>query len=111
MSLYAGVCPLHNVWYPAVPEVLQERLKGVPPNVQLYCEPWGHMDHDDNNCVCLLSPVPEGRLPEAPGDGGVATCFDIATWLSAICVPSRWSLWPVAVGYVCTMADWTVNGL
>ena len=40
-----------------VPDVLHEleRLRGVPPNVQLSCEPWGHMNHEDNDCVCLSS--------------------------------------------------------
>ena len=28
---------------------------GEPPNVQLYCEPWGHVDHSDDNCGCLSS--------------------------------------------------------
>ena len=27
-----------------------EDLRGVSPNVYLYCEPWGHMDHDDEHC-------------------------------------------------------------
>ena len=30
-------------------------LRGVSPNVQLYSEPWGHMDHSDVNCACLSS--------------------------------------------------------
>ena len=40
-----------------VPEVLHElgRLKGVPPNVKLSCEPWGHMNHQDVDCGCLSS--------------------------------------------------------
>ena len=40
-----------------VPEVLHEleRLWGIPPNVQLSCEPWGHINHEDNHCICLSS--------------------------------------------------------
>ena len=30
-------------------------LPGVSPNVQLYSEPWGHVDHSDVNCACLSS--------------------------------------------------------
>ena len=30
-------------------------LRGVFPNVQLYSEPWGHVDHSDVNCACLSS--------------------------------------------------------
>ena len=40
-----------------VPTFLQniEGLWGVSPNVQLYCEPYGHVDHSDANCDCLSS--------------------------------------------------------
>ena len=41
-----------------VPEVLLElrQLKGVPPNVNLSCEPCrGHMNHWDEDCKCLSS--------------------------------------------------------
>ena len=40
-----------------VPTFLQniEGLRGMSPNVQLYCEPWGHVDHSDGNCDCLSS--------------------------------------------------------
>ena len=40
-----------------VPTFLQsiEGLRGMSPNVQLYCEPWGHADHSDVNCDCLSS--------------------------------------------------------
>ena len=30
-------------------------LQGESPNVQLYSEPWGHVDHSDDNCGCLSS--------------------------------------------------------
>ena len=30
-------------------------LQGESPNVQLYSELWGHVDHSDDNCVCLSS--------------------------------------------------------
>ena len=38
-------------------EALQELelLRGVPYNVQLSCEPWGHLNHADIDCVCLSS--------------------------------------------------------
>ena len=38
-------------------EVLLElgQLKGVPPNVKLSCEPWGHVNHQDGDCECLSS--------------------------------------------------------
>ena len=40
-----------------VPTFLQgiEGLRGVSPNVQLYSEPWGHVDHSDVNCAWLSS--------------------------------------------------------
>ena len=40
-----------------VPAFLQDivGLRGVSPNVQLYSEPWGHVDHSDANCACLSS--------------------------------------------------------
>ena len=40
-----------------VSEVLQELelLQGVPPNVQLSYEPWGHLNHVDIDCMCLSS--------------------------------------------------------
>ena len=40
-----------------VPEVLQELelLWGFPPNVQLSCEPWGHLNHADIDCEFLSS--------------------------------------------------------
>ena len=30
-------------------------LRGMSPNVQLYSELWGHVDHSDVNCACLSS--------------------------------------------------------
>ena len=30
-------------------------LQGESPNVQLYSEPWGHVDHSDAKCGCLSS--------------------------------------------------------
>ena len=40
-----------------MPEVLREleQLHGVPPNVQLSCEPWRHMNHEDQDYICRLS--------------------------------------------------------
>ena len=41
----------------SVPEALQELelLRGVPPNIQLSCEPWDNLNHADIDCVCLSS--------------------------------------------------------
>ena len=38
-----------------VPTFLQDNgnLQGVSPNVQLSCEPWGHVDHSGVDCGCL----------------------------------------------------------
>ena len=79
-----------------VPEVLREleQLRGVLPNVQLSCETWGYLNHEDQDCICCssdrtgayihklsvsmpsmdlvsagLSHVPEGRLSDDPSDG------------------------------------------
>ena len=40
-----------------VPAFLQniENLRGVSPDVQLSCEPWGHVDHSGGGCECLSS--------------------------------------------------------
>ena len=50
-----------------------ELLRSVPPNVQLSCEPWGHLNHADIDCVCLSSDrmgVYVHKLaPEAPSIG------------------------------------------
>ena len=60
-------------------------LQGESPNVQLYREPWGHVDHTDANCGCLssdrtasyvhgLSLMPRGGVPIAEdGDASVHT--------------------------------------
>ena len=32
-----------------------EELSGMPPNVQLNSEPWGHNNHEDMNCECQTS--------------------------------------------------------
>ena len=32
-----------------------ENLRGISPNVHLYCEPWGHMNHENINCGCQSS--------------------------------------------------------
>ena len=40
-----------------VPVFLQNigNLRGVSPDVQLSCEPWGHADHSGGGCGCLSS--------------------------------------------------------
>ena len=40
-----------------VPAFLQniEKLRGVSPDLQLSCEPWGHADHNGGGCECLSS--------------------------------------------------------
>ena len=30
-------------------------IRGASPDVQLNCEPWGHMDHSDGHCSCRSS--------------------------------------------------------
>ena len=30
-------------------------IRGASPDVQLDCEPWGHMDHSDGHCSCRSS--------------------------------------------------------
>ena len=32
-----------------------EDIRGISPDVQLDCEPWGHMDHSDGHCSCRSS--------------------------------------------------------
>ena len=32
-----------------------EKLRGMSPNVQLQCEPWGHNNHEDIDCECQAS--------------------------------------------------------
>ena len=32
-----------------------DKFQGVPPNVLLFSEPWGHINHDSSVCMCLLS--------------------------------------------------------
>ena len=39
---------------PSFLEALAE-IRGVSPNVQLDCEPWGHMDYSDGHCSCRSS--------------------------------------------------------
>ena len=39
---------------PSFLEALED-LRGVSPNVHLDCEPWGHVDHDDEHCCCRYS--------------------------------------------------------
>ena len=95
---------------------------GVPPNVQLSSEPWGHLSQADIDCVCLsfdrmgayvheLSCLkyrrvrPQSIRPRGSGPGGseywVGPVYvDQASWLDALCVQSCRCVWPVAVGYV-----------
>ena len=32
-----------------------EELRGMSPNIQLQCEPWGHNNHEDIDCECQAS--------------------------------------------------------
>ena len=34
---------------------LMRELKGESPNIQLYSETWGHVEHCDTDCTCLSS--------------------------------------------------------
>ena len=36
---------------PSFQEELEE-ISGMPPNVQLISEPWGHDNHEDMECEC-----------------------------------------------------------
>ena len=40
-----------------VPAFMQgiARLRGMSPDVQLSCEPWGHTDHSGGGCECCSS--------------------------------------------------------
>ena len=58
-------------------------IRGVYPDVQLDCEPWGHMDHSNGHCSCRssdrttayvheLALMPrELVMPPSDGGGGV----------------------------------------
>ena len=39
---------------PSFLEALED-IRGISPDVQLDCEPWGHMDHSDGHCSCRSS--------------------------------------------------------
>ena len=39
---------------PSFLEALED-IWGISPDVQLDCEPWGHMDHSDGHCSCRSS--------------------------------------------------------
>ena len=62
-----------------------ESLRGVSPNVNLHCEPWGHIDHEDINCDCQSSDrtaayvhdltVNGGGPVHSPDAGVASTCY------------------------------------
>ena len=39
---------------PSFLEALED-IRGISPDVQLECAPWGHMDHSDGHCSCRSS--------------------------------------------------------
>ena len=47
-----------------LPQFLEEleELSGMPPNVQLNSEPWGHNNHEDMNCECQTSDRTEAYI-------------------------------------------------
>ena len=84
-------------------------LRGVSPNVQLYSEPWGYVNHSDVNCACLssdrtaayvhdLALMPRERLPVEVEDASVHTGESGARICHAHCVG-------VAVGLVPFVSD------
>ena len=70
----------------------------MSPNVQLYSEPWGHVDHSDAHCVCLssdrtaaymhdLALMPWEHLPASEvGDASVHTGVSDAWLCRAHCL-------------------------
>ena len=66
-------------------------IRGVSPDVQLDCEPWGHMDHSNGHCSCQssdrmaayvheLALMPrELVIPPSDGGGGGATARSTGT--------------------------------
>ena len=78
-----------------VPTFLQDiaKLQGVSPNVQLCCEPWGHVDHSGVDCGCLssdstgtyvhgLSLVPREGLPELGLEDFSTSTGEDGAWMS-----------------------------
>ena len=63
-------------------------IRGVSPDVQLDCEPWGHMDHGDGHCSGRSSDRTAAYVHELalmswevgmpPSDGGVGD--DLFPW-------------------------------
>ena len=77
-------------------------LRGVSTNVQLYSEPWGHVDHSDAYCVCLssdrtaayvheLALMPREPFPSSEvGDASVHTGVTNSRWCRTHCLGVGW---------------------
>ena len=71
-----------------------ENLRGVPPNVQLPDEPWGHNNHEDVDCGCQTSDwtaayvhdlTVNGQGSVHPSETGVtSTCYTVLNGHSRI---------------------------
>ena len=61
-------------------------IRGISPDVQLDCEPWGHVDHSDGHCSCRSSDRTVAYVHELalisrelvmpPSDGGGGGWYD-----------------------------------
>ena len=61
-------------------------LRGVSSNVQLYSEPWGHVDHSDVNCACPSSDrtaayVPREHLPVSEVEDASVHTGESGAWM------------------------------
>ena len=65
-------------------------IRGVSPDVQLDCEPWGHMDHSEGHCSCRSADRTAAYVHELalmsrevgmpPSDGGGGGGDDLFHW-------------------------------
>ena len=111
-----------------------EGLWGVSPKVQLYCEPWGHVDHSDVNCDCISSDrtaayvhdlvlmpwecLPVSEVEDASvhtGESGarMSRAYSMGVGrpagIGAVCISYARHLWPPAPGCLGTVEDWLVG--
>ena len=69
---------------PSFQEELDE-ISGMPPNVQLISEPWGHDNHEDTECECQFSVRTAAYVHELSVDKrGSADCL-IQIWRRVYC--------------------------
>ena len=75
-----------------------EELRGVSPNVHLDCEPWGHMDHEDEHCCCQSSDrtaayvhdltIAVRELVDSPVTGEASSCSTRTN--GHLCIDPSW---------------------